>query len=46
MEPFRSGGSGVVVDAEKGIILSKHRVIVDAKQIAILFSDAGPLRRD
>ena len=39
MEPFRSGGSGVIVDAEKGIILTNHHVIVDAKQIAISLSD-------
>jgi S1-C subfamily serine protease len=38
-EPFRSGGSGVVVDAERGIILTNHHVIVDAKHIEISLSD-------
>lgn len=38
-EPFRSGGSGVIVDAERGIILTNHHVIVDAKRIEISLSD-------
>ena len=38
-EPFRSGGSGVIVDAEKGIILTNHHVIVDARRIDIALSD-------
>lgn len=38
-EPFRSGGSGVIVDAERGIILTNHHVIVDAKHIEISLSD-------
>jgi serine protease DegQ len=39
MEPFRSGGSGVIVDAAKGIILTNHHVIVDAKDIEISLAD-------
>ena len=38
-EPFRSGGSGVIVDAERGIILTNHHVIIDAKHIEISLSD-------
>lgn len=38
-EPFRSGGSGVIVDAEKGLILTNHHVIVDASRINVLLSD-------
>lgn len=39
MEPFQSGGSGVIVDSEKGIILTNHHVIVDAKHIELSLSD-------
>ncbi|MDX2156856.1 MAG: trypsin-like peptidase domain-containing protein [Hyphomicrobiaceae bacterium] len=38
-EPFRSGGSGVIVDADKGIILTNHHVIVDATRIDVALSD-------
>jgi serine protease DegQ len=38
-EAFRSGGSGVIVDAEKGIILTNHHVIIDAKHIELSLSD-------
>ena len=38
-EPFQSGGSGVVVDAEKGIILTNHHVIVDATRIDVSLPD-------
>jgi serine protease DegQ len=38
-DPFRAGGSGVIVDAERGIILTNHHVIVDAKRIDISLSD-------
>ncbi len=38
-EPFRSGGSGVIVDADRGIILTNYHVIVDAQQIEISLSD-------
>lgn len=39
MEPFRSGGSGVIVDAKKGIIITNDHVIADAKQIVVQLSD-------
>jgi S1-C subfamily serine protease len=38
-EPFRSGGSGVIVDAGKGIIITNHHVIADASRIDIALSD-------
>lgn len=38
-EPFRSGGSGVIVDAEKGVIITNHHVIVDAARIDVALSD-------
>jgi serine protease DegQ len=38
-ESFRSGGSGVIVDADRGIILTNYHVIVDAQQIEISLSD-------
>lgn len=39
MEPFRSGGSGVVVDAEKGIILTNVHVVADAVRMEVGLSD-------
>ena len=36
---FRSLGSGVVVDAANGYILSNHHVIADAKTIIVTFKD-------
>jgi len=38
-EPFQSGGSGVIVDAEKGIIITNNHVIVDATRIDVALSD-------
>jgi len=38
-EPFQSGGSGVIVDADKGIIITNHHVIIDAKRIEVALSD-------
>jgi S1-C subfamily serine protease len=38
-EPFQSGGSGVIVDADKGIIITNHHVIIDAKRIDVVLSD-------
>lgn len=38
-EPFQSGGSGVIVDADKGIIITNNHVIVDAKRIEIALDD-------
>ena len=34
-EPFRAGGSGVVIDAEKGLIVTNHHVIVDATSLTV-----------
>ncbi len=39
----RSLGSGVVVDAENGYVLSNHHVIDDAQQIIITFKDGRQL---
>lgn len=38
-EPFQSGGSGVIVDAEKGIIITNNHVIVDATRIDVALDD-------
>jgi S1-C subfamily serine protease len=39
MEPFRSGGSGVVVDAAKGLIVTNDHVIADATRIDVVLAD-------
>ncbi len=38
-EPFRTGGSGVIVDADKGLIITNHHVVVDAFRINVVLSD-------
>ena len=38
-ERFRSGGSGVIIDAERGHILTNNHVIADATQIEVSLSD-------
>ena len=38
-EPFQSGGSGVIVDADKGIIITNNHVIVDATRIEVVLDD-------
>lgn len=38
-EPFQSGGSGVIVDAEKGIVITNNHVIVDAVRIDVALDD-------
>jgi S1-C subfamily serine protease len=38
-EPFQSGGSGVVIDAERGIILTNHHVVIDATRLDVALSD-------
>lgn len=38
-EPFQSGGSGVIVDAEKGLIITNNHVIVDATRIDVSLED-------
>jgi serine protease DegQ len=38
-EPFRSGGSGVIVDAEKGIIVTNHHVVANATRVDIALLD-------
>ncbi|MDX2204994.1 MAG: trypsin-like peptidase domain-containing protein [Hyphomicrobiaceae bacterium] len=37
--PFRSGGSGVVIDAAGGLILTNNHVVADAKAIEVSLSD-------
>jgi serine protease DegQ len=38
-EPFQSGGSGVIIDAEKGIIITNQHVIIDAKRVDVVLAD-------
>ncbi|MDZ4842599.1 MAG: trypsin-like peptidase domain-containing protein [Hyphomicrobium aestuarii] len=38
-EPFRAGGSGVIIDAAKGIILTNDHVIANADRIDVALSD-------
>ena len=38
-ERFRSGGSGVIIDAQRGHILTNSHVIADATQIEVSLSD-------
>src|SRR5262249_7326191 len=38
-ERFRSGGSGVVIDAQRGHILTNNHVIANATQIEVVLSD-------
>jgi Do/DeqQ family serine protease len=40
---FRSLGSGVVVDADNGYVLSNHHVVGDAKTIIVTFKDGRQL---
>lgn len=42
-EPFRSGGSGVVIDAARGLVLTNHHVIADAVTIDVALSDGRVL---
>ena len=42
-EPFRSGGSGVIVDPERGHILTNNHVIADASRIEVSLSDGRRL---
>ncbi|MBX9925270.1 MAG: trypsin-like peptidase domain-containing protein [Hyphomicrobiaceae bacterium] len=39
VEPFRSGGSGVIVDAGKGVILTNDHVIANANRIDVALTD-------
>lgn len=39
VEPFQSGGSGVIIDAAKGLIITNQHVIVDATRIDVVLSD-------
>ncbi len=39
IEPFQAGGSGVVVDAEKGLIITNNHVVADATKIEVALSD-------
>ncbi|CDX21612.1 serine endoprotease, periplasmic [Mesorhizobium sp. ORS 3324] len=38
-QPRLSAGSGVIVDAEKGLILTNHHVIADASEISVTLKD-------
>lgn len=38
-EPFRTGGSGVIIDAAAGIIVTNHHVIADAVEISVGLQD-------
>ncbi len=44
VEPFRSGGSGVIVDAAKGLILTNDHVIANATQIDVALTDGRVVR--
>ncbi|WP_245518696.1 trypsin-like peptidase domain-containing protein, partial [Mesorhizobium sp. M8A.F.Ca.ET.197.01.1.1] len=37
--PRLSAGSGVIVDAEKGLILTNHHVVADASEISVTLKD-------
>jgi serine protease Do len=41
--PMQSLGSGFVIDAEEGIVITNNHVIADADEIEINFSDGGTL---
>jgi Do/DeqQ family serine protease len=43
VEPFRSGGSGVIFDAAKGLIITNNHVITGAVEIAVGLSDGRVL---
>lgn len=43
LEPFRSGGSGVIFDAAKGLIVTNNHVITGAVEIAVGLSDGRVL---
>lgn len=38
-QPRLSAGSGVIVDAEKGLILTNHHVVADASEISVTLKD-------
>ncbi len=41
--PMQSLGSGFVIDAEEGIVITNNHVIADADEIEVNFSDGGTL---
>ncbi len=41
--PMQSLGSGFVIDAEEGIVITNNHVIADADQIEVNFADGGTL---
>lgn len=41
--PRQSAGSGVIVDAERGYVLTNHHVIADAEKIAVTLQDRRQL---
>jgi serine protease Do/serine protease DegQ len=40
---FQAGGSGVIVDADAGVILTNHHVVADATEIRVILSDGRRL---
>lgn len=38
-QPRLSAGSGVIVDADKGLILTNHHVVADASDISVTLKD-------
>lgn len=44
--PMQSLGSGFVIDAEEGIVITNNHVIADADEIEVNFSDGGTLEAE
>lgn len=45
-QPRLSAGSGVIVDAEKGLILTNHHVVADASEISVTLKDRRRFRAE
>ena len=45
-QPRLSAGSGVIVDAEKGYVLTNHHVIADGTEIGVTLKDGRALRAE
>lgn len=43
VEPRRSAGSGVIVDAARGHVLTNHHVVADAKEVTVTLKDGRQL---
>ncbi|MFN3766605.1 MAG: DegQ family serine endoprotease [Aliihoeflea sp.] len=46
VRPMQSLGSGFVIDAEEGIVITNNHVIADADEIEVNFSDGGTLEAE